>query len=107
MALIIACMFSSSESLGLQQHPRLRHSRAGGGAVHSIKSEHQPSHSIKFAGVSQFNSANPTAIRPAITAATATKKRHLTSGRFAPAGAVALRLRHPANETPPASSIHQ
>src|SRR6516165_3013393 len=29
-------MFSSSESWGLQQHPRLWHSRAGGGAVHSI-----------------------------------------------------------------------
>jgi hypothetical protein len=57
---------------------RLWHSRAGGGAVHSIKSEHQPSHSIKFAGVSQPNSTNPTAIRPAITAATATKKLHPT-----------------------------
>src|SRR6516165_2629733 len=33
-------MFSSSESWGLQQHPRLWHSRTGGGAVHSIKSRH-------------------------------------------------------------------
>jgi len=30
----------SSESWELQQHPRLWHSRAGGGAVHSIKSGH-------------------------------------------------------------------
>jgi hypothetical protein len=37
---VIACMFSSSESWELQQHPRLWHSRAGGGAVHSIKSGH-------------------------------------------------------------------
>src|SRR6516225_2473300 len=33
-------MFSSSESWELQQHPRLWHPRAGGGAVHSIKSRH-------------------------------------------------------------------
>jgi hypothetical protein len=31
-------MFGSSESWELQQRPRLWHSRAGGGAVHSIKS---------------------------------------------------------------------
>src|SRR6516165_6058452 len=37
---VIACMFSSSDSWELQQHPRLWHSRAGGGAVHSIKSRH-------------------------------------------------------------------
>ena len=37
---VIACMFSSSESWELQQHPRLWHSRAGGGAVHSITSRH-------------------------------------------------------------------
>jgi hypothetical protein len=37
---MIACMFSSSESWELQQHPRLWHPRAGGGAVHSIKSRH-------------------------------------------------------------------
>jgi hypothetical protein len=30
--------FSSSESWELQQHPRVGHSRAGGGAVHSISS---------------------------------------------------------------------
>src|SRR5262249_25066239 len=35
---VIACMFSSSDSWELQQHPRLWHSRAGGGAVHSIRS---------------------------------------------------------------------
>src|SRR6516165_6394025 len=34
-------MSSSSESWKLQQHPRLWHSRAGGGAVHSIKSGHR------------------------------------------------------------------
>jgi hypothetical protein len=33
-------MFSSSDSWKLQQHPHLWHSRAGGGAVHSIKSGH-------------------------------------------------------------------
>src|SRR6516165_2416763 len=37
---VIACMFSSSDSWELQQHPRLWHSRAGGGAVHSINSGH-------------------------------------------------------------------
>src|SRR5262249_7004222 len=37
---VIACMFSSSDSWELQQHPRLWHSRAGGGAVHSIRSRH-------------------------------------------------------------------
>src|SRR6516165_1636318 len=37
---VIACMFSSSDSWELQQHPRLWHSRAGGGAVHSIRSGH-------------------------------------------------------------------
>src|SRR5271163_5115632 len=35
---VIACMPGSSESWELQQHPHLWHSRAGGGAVHSIKS---------------------------------------------------------------------
>jgi hypothetical protein len=38
---VIACMFSSSDSWKLQQHPHLWHSRAGGGAVHSIKSGHR------------------------------------------------------------------
>src|SRR5271154_4991729 len=33
---VIACMPGSSESWELQQHPHLWHSRAGGGAVHSI-----------------------------------------------------------------------
>src|SRR6266576_1394462 len=33
-----ACMFGSSESWGPQQHPHPWHFRAGGGAVHSIKS---------------------------------------------------------------------
>src|SRR6516165_9548866 len=37
---VIACMYSSSDSWELQQHPRLWHSRAGGGAVHSINSGH-------------------------------------------------------------------
>src|SRR5262249_41265927 len=35
---VTACMFGSSESWGPQQHPRPWHFRAGGGAVHSIKS---------------------------------------------------------------------
>src|SRR5215471_7436807 len=39
-------MFSSSESWELQQHPRLWHSRAGGGAVHSINSGDQARYSI-------------------------------------------------------------
>src|SRR5262249_28541558 len=33
-------MFGSSKSWGLQQHPHPWHFRAGGGAVHSIKSGH-------------------------------------------------------------------
>src|SRR5262245_65189171 len=37
---VIVCMFGSSESWGPQQHPRPWHFRAGGGAVHSIKSGH-------------------------------------------------------------------
>src|SRR6266545_4008295 len=36
---VTACMFGSSESWGPQQHPHPWHFRAGGGAVHSIKSE--------------------------------------------------------------------
>src|SRR5215813_8717179 len=42
-------MFGSSESWGPQQHPHPWHFRAGGGAVHSIKSGHfalQHHHSI-------------------------------------------------------------
>src|SRR5271155_335652 len=35
---VIACIPGSSESWELQQHPHLWHSRAGGGAVHSIRS---------------------------------------------------------------------
>src|SRR3989442_10793362 len=37
---VTACMFGSSESWGPQQHPHPWHFRAGGGAVHSIKSSH-------------------------------------------------------------------
>src|SRR4026209_2386872 len=37
---VIVCMVSSSESWGPQQHPHPWHSRAGGGAVHSIRSGH-------------------------------------------------------------------
>jgi len=39
---VTACMFGSSESWGPQQHPHPWHFRAGGGAVHSIKSGHWP-----------------------------------------------------------------
>src|SRR5262249_33413980 len=35
---VTVCMISSSESWGPQQHPHPWHFRAGGGAVHSIKS---------------------------------------------------------------------
>src|SRR5215471_17730226 len=46
---VIACMFSSSDSWELQQHPRLWHSRAGGGAVHSIRSGHmQRTRHVRF-----------------------------------------------------------
>src|SRR6516165_11992308 len=76
MALIIACMFSSSESWELQQHPRLRHSCAGGGAVHSINTGHVAS--VRYclvlfgggSGGSQAESSGPEAsasIRAAIT----------------------------------------
>src|SRR5258708_23103222 len=34
---VTACMFGSSESWGPQQHPYPWHFRAGGGAVHSIR----------------------------------------------------------------------
>src|SRR5262245_49521762 len=37
---LTACMIGSSESWGPQQHPLSWHSRAGGGAVHSINSGH-------------------------------------------------------------------
>src|SRR5205823_11193201 len=37
---VTACMFGSSERGGLKQHPHPWHFRAGGGAVHSIKSGH-------------------------------------------------------------------
>src|SRR5262249_9573831 len=48
---VTACMFGSSESWGSQQHPLQWYFRAGGGAVHSIKSGHmqcseKPTHSI-------------------------------------------------------------
>jgi hypothetical protein len=45
---VIACMFSSSKSWELQQHPRLWHSRAGGGAVHSIRSGHRLERHAQF-----------------------------------------------------------
>src|SRR5271169_1789190 len=38
---VIVCMTSSSESWEPQQRPHSWHSRAGGGAVHSIKSGHR------------------------------------------------------------------
>src|SRR5215831_6931023 len=52
---VTACMFGSSESWGPQQHPHAWHFRAGGGAVHSIKSGH--SHCSKKHGYSITSSA--------------------------------------------------
>jgi hypothetical protein len=44
---VTTCMLGSSESWLHQQQPYSWHSRAGGGAVHSINSGHQPSISLK------------------------------------------------------------
>src|SRR6185437_348437 len=44
---VIVCMFGSSESWEPQQSPYPWHSRAGGGAVHSINNRHSQLHKQK------------------------------------------------------------
>jgi hypothetical protein len=48
------CMNNSSESWEPQQHPHRWHSRAGGGAVHSIKSCHEQMQKLPRADATKY-----------------------------------------------------
>src|SRR4029453_15364337 len=50
---VIACMFGSSESWGLNSTHIEWHFRAGGGAVHSIKLGHRPDYSTTSAAATR------------------------------------------------------